>query len=43
MGHITTISITNNTRDRLQSLGRMGQSFDELINELIQKTGVENE
>jgi len=39
MNNITTISIKRETRQKLQNLGKMGQSFDEVITELIEKSG----
>ena len=32
---ITTISVSPKTLDRLNSVGKMGQSKDELINQLV--------
>jgi len=32
---ITTISVKKNTKKRIVSLGKMNQSFDELLNEII--------
>lgn len=31
----TTISLDTETRDRLKSLGRKGETYDELVNRLI--------
>ncbi len=31
----TTISLDTETRDRLKSLGRKGETYDELLNRLI--------
>ena len=39
----TTITIKKETCQKLRSIGKMGQSFDELINELLIKVeGVNN-
>jgi len=35
MGEITTIPIRKVTRDKLRSLGRKGETYDELVNRLI--------
>lgn len=32
---ITTIQISKATRDRLQSVGKMSQTYDELLNEMM--------
>jgi len=32
---ITTITVKKNTKKRIASLGKMNQSFDELLNEII--------
>jgi len=32
---ITTITVKKNTKERIVSLGKMNQSFDELLNEII--------
>jgi predicted CopG family antitoxin len=39
---MTTITIRKDTRLRLQTCGKMGQTFDEVINELIGKSGILN-
>jgi len=31
----TTVLVENSTRDRLKKIGKKGQSYDDLINELI--------
>lgn len=36
MPDITTIPITKATRDRLRALGRKGETYDELVNRLIE-------
>lgn len=36
MGEITTIPLTKATRDRLRSLGKKGETYDELLNRLMQ-------
>jgi hypothetical protein len=36
---ITTVRVACSTRERLKSQGRKGQTYDELINELIDATG----
>jgi len=35
MGEYTTISIKKKTKDRLIKYGRMNESFDELLNRLL--------
>jgi len=35
IGSITTITVKKNTKKRIVSLGKMNQSFDELLNEII--------
>lgn len=35
MGDLTTIPLTKPTRDRLRGVGRKGESYDALINRLI--------
>lgn len=34
--HRTTILVNDETRERLKELGRKGQSYDELINQLLE-------
>lgn len=34
---ITTIPLTKGTRDRLRSLGRKGESYDTLLNRMMDK------
>lgn len=36
MGDITTIPLTKATRDRLRSLGKKGESYDQLLNRMIE-------
>ncbi|MFA5861554.1 MAG: hypothetical protein WDA16_07650 [Candidatus Thermoplasmatota archaeon] len=36
MGNITTIPLTKTTRDRLRSLGKKGESYDTLLNRMIE-------
>lgn len=38
----TTIQITSKTRDHLKSLGKKGDSYDQIIKQLITKNGEEN-
>jgi len=38
----TTITIRKETYYKLQKFGKMGQSFDDLINELLKKLGTIN-
>ena len=33
---ITTIQVSKTTRDRLQEVGKMNQTYDELLNQLIE-------
>ena len=35
MGAITTVPLTKTTRDRLRSLGKKGESYDALLNRLM--------
>lgn len=35
MGDITTIPLTKATRDRLRALGRKGESYDTLLNRMM--------
>ena len=35
MGEITTIPLTKATRDRLRTLGKKGETYDELLNRLM--------
>ena len=42
MTKITTISISTETHQKLQALGKMGQTFDDVISELLRKE-LENE
>lgn len=35
MGDLTTIPLTKLTRDRLRALGRKGESYDQLLNRLM--------
>lgn len=35
MGDVTTIPLTKTTRDRLRALGRKGETYDELLNRLM--------
>lgn len=35
MADITTIPLTKTTRDRLRAMGRKGESYDTLLNRLI--------
>jgi hypothetical protein len=35
MGDITTIPLTKTTRDRLRTLGKKGETYDELLNRLM--------
>lgn len=37
MADYTTISVKKETKKRLEDKGKKGQTFDELINELIDK------
>lgn len=42
MPDYTTIQVTRETKDRLQSHGKMGDSFDSLINKILdQIDGIE--
>ena len=34
---ITSIRLDDKTRDRLKTFGKMGQSFDDVLNELMDK------
>ena len=34
-GEITTIKLTTKTRDRLLSFGKKGQTYDELLNQIL--------
>jgi len=36
LGNITTIPLTKTTRDRLRSLGKKGESYDTLLNRMIE-------
>lgn len=36
VGDITTIPLTKATRDRLRALGRKGETYDALLNRLIE-------
>ncbi|MBV9176342.1 MAG: hypothetical protein JO297_04835 [Nitrososphaeraceae archaeon] len=38
----TTILIQNNTHERLKQIGRKGQSYDQLINQLLEKKRVDS-
>ncbi len=35
MGEITTVPLTKATRDRLRALGKKGETYDELLNRLM--------
>lgn len=35
MGDITTIPLSKRTRDRLRALGRKGETYDDLLNRMI--------
>lgn len=35
MGDLTTIPITKTTRDRLRGIGRKGETWDALVNRLV--------
>lgn len=35
MGDLTTIPLQKRTRDRLRAMGRKGESYDALVNRLI--------
>ena len=35
MGDITTIPLTKATRDRLRGLGKKGESYDQLLNRMM--------
>ena len=41
-GRKSTILIQSATRERLKQIGRKGQSYDELINELLEKKRVDS-
>lgn len=41
MSSLTTIALTHQTRDKLASLGRKGQTFDEIVNDLLKKVGIQ--
>jgi len=32
---VTTVQLEKNTRDRLMSLGKKGESYDQIINKLV--------
>jgi len=35
MGDITTIPLTKGTRDRLRALGKKGETYDDLLNRMM--------
>lgn len=39
MGELTTIPLQKPTRDRLRAAGRKGESYDRLINRLLDERG----
>ena len=39
MADLTTIPLSKQTRDRLRSLGRKGETYDELLNRLMDAYG----
>jgi hypothetical protein len=39
MDGITTIQVRKSTRDRLASMGRKNETYDEIINKLLDKCG----
>lgn len=39
MPDLTTIPLTKSTRDRLRALGRKGETYDELLNRLMDAYG----
>lgn len=39
MPDVTTIPLTKPTRDRLRALGRKGETYDELLNRLMDAYG----
>jgi len=41
MSKTTTIAVNKTTAKRLQKIGKMGQTYDDLINELLDDRGVE--
>jgi hypothetical protein len=38
MGELTTIPLYKNTRDRLKAFGFKGETYDQIVNKLIEKT-----
>jgi len=34
---VTTIQLSKETRDRLRNLGKMGETYDDVINRLVKK------
>ena len=41
MKTITTISIEKKTKNKLESIGKKGQTFDEIVNVLLEKAGLQ--
>jgi len=39
MDMFTTINVRRSTKEKLEKRGKFGQSFDELINDLLETTG----
>ena len=39
MGELTTIPVYKNTRDRLKSFGFKGETYDQILRKLMEKTG----
>jgi len=42
MENITTISVKKTTKSKLEKIGRFGQSFDDIIGELLQQRDLQN-
>lgn len=37
MSSLTTIALAHQTRDKLAALGKKGQTFDDIVNDLLKK------
>lgn len=41
MSSLTTIAITHKTRDKLAACGKKDQTFDDIVNDLLEKAGLQ--
>jgi len=41
LARLTTIALSHETRDKLAAIGKKNQTFDEIVNELLEKAGLQ--